>query len=367
MPIAPPKQRAALILSKDVKVLVHSLGWGLALALACGGLTEFECSDDAQCKVGSRQGICQPSGYCSFSDDDCESGQRYGDHAPAELADQCVPSGGTTEAVDATTVDHSTSDAPTSTTGITSTNGTTDPNTSSVDASTGGETASATGSTSLDTDESDDDDAATTETPTVHEVSFGERDDADVTDVTYDTFVEAEQAELNFGSHTDLHVWEWGGSATTLLRFDLTAIPVTATILDARLELWTEGSGVLERGTVSGHRMLEAWEDGSFDGEAGVANWDFRLADVPWTTPGARAGSHDAAVLFQLDPTQSDTAYEVLIPATVVQSWIESAEDNHGLAIYGDADAATGSTGWVVSSEYWAPERRPLLVIRYED
>jgi hypothetical protein len=35
-------------------------------------------------------GRCQPSGYCSFPDDACPSGQRYGDHAGGSLAGGCV-------------------------------------------------------------------------------------------------------------------------------------------------------------------------------------------------------------------------------------------------------------------------------------
>ena len=41
-----------------------------------------------QCGDG---GACQPSGYCSFPDTDCDSGQAYGNAAPPSLAGECVP------------------------------------------------------------------------------------------------------------------------------------------------------------------------------------------------------------------------------------------------------------------------------------
>lgn len=62
----------------------------LALALAgCGGAELFVCTDDASCSGGT----CQPSGFCSFDDPACASGQRYGAHAPAQLAGRCTDSG----------------------------------------------------------------------------------------------------------------------------------------------------------------------------------------------------------------------------------------------------------------------------------
>jgi hypothetical protein len=57
---------------------------------ACGG-SEFLCESNAQCVAEMGAGMCQSSGYCSFTDAECPSGQRYGEHAPGELANQCVP------------------------------------------------------------------------------------------------------------------------------------------------------------------------------------------------------------------------------------------------------------------------------------
>ena len=50
----------------------------------------FVCATSEQCIDGDRGGICQPSGFCSFSDPSCPSGQRYGNHAGSGLAGRCV-------------------------------------------------------------------------------------------------------------------------------------------------------------------------------------------------------------------------------------------------------------------------------------
>lgn len=63
---------------------------------ACGGAPAFQCSDDAACGDGR----CEPaSGYCSFVDEACASGWKYGAHAATGLAGQCVdPEGATSQA-----------------------------------------------------------------------------------------------------------------------------------------------------------------------------------------------------------------------------------------------------------------------------
>lgn len=48
----------------------------------------FVCTDSVQCDVGVG-GVCQPTGYCSFPDASCPSGQRYGEFA-GTMSGLCV-------------------------------------------------------------------------------------------------------------------------------------------------------------------------------------------------------------------------------------------------------------------------------------
>lgn len=50
----------------------------------------FGCAGNEQCGVDGVSGFCEASGYCSFPDDDCPSGRRYGEHAAESLVDICV-------------------------------------------------------------------------------------------------------------------------------------------------------------------------------------------------------------------------------------------------------------------------------------
>ena len=58
-----------------------------ALLLGCGGRPIFVCSSDGQC---GPDGTCQDSGFCSFPDGRCPSGERYGAYSPLLLAGECV-------------------------------------------------------------------------------------------------------------------------------------------------------------------------------------------------------------------------------------------------------------------------------------
>ena len=66
-----------------------------ALASVGGGCDpglSHRCTAATQCVRGGEQGVCQPTGRCSFADQSCASGQRYSEWA-GELESQCVMGG----------------------------------------------------------------------------------------------------------------------------------------------------------------------------------------------------------------------------------------------------------------------------------
>ena len=69
-------------------------------ALPACAPSAYSCADDGQCP----NGVCEASGYCSFSDADCDSGRRYGSFAGGGLGGACVPvTDGTTSVAPETT------------------------------------------------------------------------------------------------------------------------------------------------------------------------------------------------------------------------------------------------------------------------
>lgn len=73
---------------------MNRVGAALALALcavaahACS--QSFECASDDHCEREGEPGFCESIGHCSFSDDNCASGRRFGELA-GTLSNMCVP------------------------------------------------------------------------------------------------------------------------------------------------------------------------------------------------------------------------------------------------------------------------------------
>ncbi len=65
---------------------------GVVAGVACGG--GFACKGDDDCRSAQGRGTCEATGWCSFPDPSCASGQRYGEHAGGGLARACVASDG---------------------------------------------------------------------------------------------------------------------------------------------------------------------------------------------------------------------------------------------------------------------------------
>jgi hypothetical protein len=59
------------------------LGLALGLGAGCRVHGEFSCERDEQCTRGGVPGTCETTGYCSYADTTCPSGQRYDDVAGA--------------------------------------------------------------------------------------------------------------------------------------------------------------------------------------------------------------------------------------------------------------------------------------------
>ncbi|MCA9659584.1 MAG: hypothetical protein KC486_14650 [Myxococcales bacterium] len=96
--------------------LVGACALGL-LAGACMTASSFACTGDAECTHAGAQGVCEDSGFCSFPDESCASGRRYGEFSGNGLGGACVDGAGSDSATStATTSTGSTTEPTTSTT-----------------------------------------------------------------------------------------------------------------------------------------------------------------------------------------------------------------------------------------------------------
>lgn len=110
---------------------------------ACVSQSSFQCSDDSSCINDGEQGTCEPSGFCAFPDESCDSGRRYTNDPENPVGGQCVSAEEPTSST--TSASSGSGPATVSTSDATSSTGSEDSTSSGADDSTTGSSESSSG------------------------------------------------------------------------------------------------------------------------------------------------------------------------------------------------------------------------------
>ncbi len=157
-------------------------------------------------------------------------------------------------------------------------------------------------------------------------VTFG-HSDSDYNDVAADTWI-SDWAPDDINENHGFNVVEQSatGTAVTLIRFDLSAMPAGVTITGAqlRVDVFLDPSVT---GNITVHEQLEARTDWE-------TTWNERALGVPWTTQGCGVGSRSDDVLGQFVPSQNQV-YDIPLAPSVVQRWLDDPSSNHGFVLVG--------------------------------
>jgi hypothetical protein len=134
-----------------------------------------------------------------------------------------------------------------------------------------------------------------------------------------------------------------------LLRFDLSSIPTTATVVGAELEVWTNFSPS-QGGTAELFRVAEEWDEAT-------ATWNERSTGVAWTVAGGTTTGEAVGSIT----TTNDMFFESLetrieLPVALVAGWVAEPASNHGLIFV----PTSGFVG-LLSSEAVLIENAPIL------
>lgn len=195
--------------------------------------------------------------------------------------------------------------------------------------------------------------------PNAMTVTFGERQTAMVQSVTRDTFISNEAGEptFNYGS-TDVLRSEQDVNERILLRFNLSSIPTTATVFDAKLTVEITQMNALA--TLELHAVLEPWSEGSLDGAAGAANYTERMTGTAWSTVGCGEPLSAGATIASAAPSALGSL-PIPIPVATVQTWVTTPAQNFGIVFYNTHT----DTARIASREHGTPEFRPQLAVAY--
>lgn len=145
----------------------------------------------------------------------------------------------------------------------------------------------------------------------------------------------------------------------SLLRFDVTSVPITETIAEASLRVFPITSSNANHLTIAAHKILSNWTDSQ-------ANRLQRQTGVNWQVAGMGAGSDYN--------TEADGAAELagfgagwveLDVTKMVRDWVADPTSNQGLVLL--AQSASGSVNYGLCSELgWSPcttVQAPVLTI----
>lgn len=138
-----------------------------------------------------------------------------------------------------------------------------------------------------------------------------------------------------------------------VLKFDLSSVPTTYTVVQAYLDLYinTEGLGI------SLHKVLIPWADtDTFNTLISGINLD--NVDAPAT---ADITIGPSAVGQGLDAYTGNL--HINLPLATVQAWVSTPASNHGYCIVGPNES-TGDGVQISSEDSVTPAQRPRLVVR---
>jgi hypothetical protein len=197
------------------------------------------------------------------------------------------------------------------------------------------------------------------------------------------TFIRADTPTMNSGIRDQIIVGRNGAALRGLLSFDVSQIPVGATINSVKLDLWSvsAGSGSLLN-TLELHKLLTTFIEGTGDGSSAAngagtgADWPTRTGNAAdaWTTAGGASGTdYETATLATLAGFNPSTApVGTLYTFASTPALVSAVSSVAGTAaplglMLNMANDTTGGSVFVRfgSDNHATIAQRPLLTIGY--
>lgn len=169
-----------------------------------------------------------------------------------------------------------------------------------------------------------------------------------------DTFITSWDPNGNYGGQFTGRIRP--NEMSVLMRFDLSAIPQTATILEATLRFYVVQSGYHDL-PVEGYRIIRDWNQNE-------ANFFRAKAGQNWATAGCRSAGTDHVSTAQASFTLREANVFVDVPLTeMAQNWVTYPQNNKGFVLHGAGGVATEFS--IVTGDNPLTELRPKLILTW--
>ncbi len=199
---------------------------------------------------------------------------------------------------------------------------------------------------------------------------FGNTPGADYPGTLADTFTNINDQVLD-GSET-LSTWSWSSPSphkvanTIILKTNLSTIPASATIVEARLYLYqtaTQGetsySNTVHK--ITGHNPVI----GEVSGTNAAAGTAWNSVPAGTTYNDIPLGLADIAPAEDTATLDNTNGYRSWLITSMVRDWVADPQSNYGLLVNGQSEMATETGRTFAASENSNTDIRPKLVITY--
>jgi hypothetical protein len=192
---------------------------------------------------------------------------------------------------------------------------------------------------------------------------FGDAVDTNYPGTIEDTFNNVGQGgDDNFSTLETLNTYTWPVNTianTTLIKWDLSAIPPDATVNEATLYLYQVASGedaAYENGV---HKIINV------NPVISACSWNTYDGTNSWTG-GADGGQGDIAAAEDTPAVNlTNNEYKTWSVTNMVQDWVTTPASNYGMLVNSDGVATSDSHRFYASNEVADASTRPKLIVTY--
>jgi hypothetical protein len=188
---------------------------------------------------------------------------------------------------------------------------------------------------------------------------FGDAINTDYPGTVEDTFTNGDE---NYSTNVLLSVYTWPADTianTTIIKWDLSAIPTDTTVTEATLYLYQTDSGGDTSYDVPVHKIVNV------NPVISACTWNTYDGTNSWTG-GSDGGQGDTAAA---EDTQSlnltNDEYKTWSVTNMVADWVSTPSSNYGMLLNSDDVASVDSFRYFVSTEDSNTPYRPKLIVTY--
>ncbi|MHC4739510.1 MAG: LamG-like jellyroll fold domain-containing protein [Planctomycetota bacterium] len=192
---------------------------------------------------------------------------------------------------------------------------------------------------------------------------FGDAVNTDYPGTVNDTWTDAGgDGDDNYSSATTLNTYTWPADTvanTTIIKWDLSAIPNDAAVTEATLYLYQFNAGGDTSYDIGVHKIINV------NPVISACTWNTYDGTNSWTG-GADGGQADTAAAEDTPALNStNNEYKTWSVTGMVDDWVSTPANNYGMLVNSDDVASVDSFRFFASTEVADASTRPKLIVTY--